>query len=86
MGQKEWRMPKQPKPFRSRILILGLVSGVALLASIPAVLAKDRQPGIEENYDDREPRRSSRIARSVSSRATVTSGSWTNSQSLVDWE
>jgi hypothetical protein len=52
MGQKEWRMPKQPKPFRSRILILGLVSGVALLASIPAVLAKDRQPGIEENYDD----------------------------------
>jgi hypothetical protein len=51
MGQKEWRMPKQPKPFRCRMLILGLVSGVAVLASIPGVLANDRQSGIEENYD-----------------------------------
>jgi hypothetical protein len=50
MGQWEWRMRKQPKQFRSRSLLLGLVSGMALLASIPGVLANDRQPGIEENH------------------------------------
>jgi hypothetical protein len=40
-----------PRWFRSRPLILGLVSGAVLFASTPGALAEDSQPRIEENYD-----------------------------------